>query len=53
MVENEKGLHRKIHKSLDEVSIFIEKQIKLLTHKIVKSTCSFDYFFCSNIWTKT
>lgn len=42
----------KIHKSLDDVSLFIERQVKLLTNEIVKSICSFDYFFLSNFWTK-
>ncbi len=41
----------KLHKTLDEVSDFIMKEVNELTNSIVKSTCKFDYIFLSTFWT--
>lgn len=41
----------KLHKSLDEVSDFIIKEVNQLTNQIVKNTCNFEYFFLAQFWT--
>lgn len=40
-----------VFKTLDELSIFIEQQVKELTPEIVKSTTSYYYIFLKPIWT--
>ncbi len=42
----------KLHKSLEEVSSFIENEVKKLTNEIVKKTCEFEYIVSSPFWTK-
>ena len=42
----------KLHKSLDEVSLFIENEVKKLTNEIVKKTCGFEYIVSAHFWTK-
>ena len=39
-----------IFKTLDELSKFIEQQVRELTPEIVKSTTSYDYIFLKPIW---
>jgi transposase len=41
----------KLHKSLDEVSDFINGQVNKLTKEVVESTCKYEYLFLSNYWT--
>jgi transposase len=41
----------KLHKSLDEVSVFIENEVKKLTNEIVKKTCEFEYIILAPFWT--
>jgi transposase len=38
-------------KTLEEVSIFIEDQVKGLTNGIVKSICGFEYILSATFWT--
>lgn len=40
-----------VFKSLDELSIFIENQVKELTKDMVKSICGFDYILSASFWT--
>ena len=42
----------KLHKSLEEVSNFIDGEVEKLTNEIVASICNFDYIFLSDYWTK-
>ena len=42
----------KLHKTIDEVSAFITKQVQSLTKDIVKSICGFEYIFSCDYWTK-
>ena len=41
----------KLHKSLEDVSAFIDKQVKELTNTIVQSTCKFEFIVASKFWT--
>ena len=41
----------KLHKTLDELSIFIEKVVKNTTIETVISTCSYSYIFDDLFWT--
>jgi len=41
----------KLHKTLDEVSLFITGALKKLTKEAIKKTCSFQYIFDSIDWT--
>lgn len=41
----------KLHKSLDQVSDFIIKEVNQLTNQIVKNTCNFEYIFLAQFWT--
>ena len=43
----------KLHKTLQNVSSFIDDQIHQLTAKDIKSICSFDYFFLCTFWTNS
>jgi transposase len=43
----------KLHKSLDEVSEFIKKEVERLTANNIKNICSFEYFFSYQFWTLT
>lgn len=43
----------KLHKTLNNVSTFISKEVNMLSEENVKSICAFDYIFLSTIWTKT
>ena len=43
----------KLHKTLDNISEFIDNQVAILTNKEVKSICMFDYIRSCNIWTNT
>ena len=43
----------KLHKTLDNVSTFIESQVITLTNEEVKSSCLFEYIFACPIWTNT
>lgn len=42
----------KLHKTLDNVSEFINTEVALLTKKTVMSICGYDYFFSCPFWTK-
>ena len=42
----------KLHKSLEEVSAFIENEVKNLTNEIVMKTCGFEYIISAPFWTK-
>lgn len=42
----------RLHKSLDELSKFIEEVTKQTTTESVISTCSFSYIFDGTFWTK-
>lgn len=42
----------KVFPNLNQLSLFIESQIKRLSNKIVRSICAFDYFFSCKYWTK-
>lgn len=42
----------KLCKSLHEVSVFIENEVKKLTNKIVKKTNEFEYIVSAPFWTK-
>lgn len=39
------------HKSLKEISVFIEREVKKLTNEIVKKTCEFEYIVSAPFWT--
>jgi transposase len=41
----------KLHKSLDEVSNFIKKEVQGISNKLVKSTCAFEYISSAKFWT--
>jgi len=41
----------KLHKSLEEVSLFITEAISQLTPMGIKRTCGFEYIFLESIWT--
>ena len=41
----------KLHKTLEEVSEFINAEVARLTEKTVKSTCGFDYILSCLVWT--
>jgi len=41
----------KLHKTLDDVSEFITRELSKLTEKSVKKTCGFGYVFSDIIWT--
>ncbi len=41
----------KIHFTLDEVSIFIETEVKLISKSMIQSICSFPYIFKDIDWT--
>ncbi len=41
----------KLHKSLEDVSAFIDKQVKELTNTIVENICKFEFIIASKIWT--
>jgi len=43
----------KLHKTLDNVSEFIESRVAVLTNEEVKSSCMFDYIFSCSVWTNT
>lgn len=43
----------KLHKTLDNVSEFIENQVAALTNEDVKSNCAFEYLFSCSFWTNT
>jgi transposase len=42
----------KIYKTLDEVSQFMSTQVNSMTKKSIKQTCSYEYIFSDNFWTK-
>jgi hypothetical protein len=52
MVANQKSIYWKIYKSLDQVSVFIENEVKKLTNEIVKKTCEFEYIVSAPFWSK-
>ena len=41
----------KLHKSLDQISDFINEQVLKLTNDEVKSICGFDYIISAHFWT--
>lgn len=41
----------KLHKSLNEVSIFIKNEVQKLTNELIENTCKFEYIFSANYWT--
>lgn len=41
----------KLHKTLNEVSLFIQSQTLDLKENDVKSICNFDYIFSNQFWT--
>jgi transposase len=41
----------KLHKTLDDVSLFITGSVKKISAKKIKKTCSFPYIFDSINWT--
>lgn len=41
----------KLHKTLEEVSEFINAEVARLTEKTVKSTCGFEYILSCLVWT--
>lgn len=41
----------KLHKSLEEVSHFIDKQVAKLKNEEVKSICKYEYIFTAPFWT--
>jgi transposase len=41
----------KLHKSLDEISEFISKEIRTLTKESIETTCAFSYIFEGINWT--
>ena len=43
----------KLHKTLDNISEFIENQVAILTNEDVKSICRFEYIFSCPFWTNT
>ena len=43
----------KLHKTLDNVSSFITKQVKMLSNQMVKSICAFEYLRSCPFWTKS
>jgi transposase len=42
----------RLHKSIDELSAFIDTVVKQTTVNSVKSTCGFQYVFEGKFWTK-
>ena len=46
-----RNFSNQIFKTLDELSKFIEQQVRELTPEIVKSTTSYEYIFLKPIWT--
>lgn len=42
----------KIHGSLEEISQFIDREIKKLTKEMIKSVCAYQYIFQNIDWTK-
>lgn len=42
----------KLHKTLDNVSDFIKKEVGLFSNSQIKSICSYDYIFSCPFWTK-
>jgi transposase len=42
----------KLHKTLDNVSEFIKKEVDILSNAQVKSICRYDYIFSCPFWTK-
>ena len=42
----------KLHKTLEELSDFIDAETKTITHELVKSTCAFTYILKDLFWTK-
>jgi transposase len=42
----------KLYKSIDEVSTFIENEVKKLSNEIVKKTCAFEYIILAPFWTR-
>jgi transposase len=40
-----------LHKTLDEVSAFIDNQVRELSNETVKKTCRFEYIFVAEFWT--
>ena len=43
----------KLHKTIDNISKFIDNEVAILTNKDVKSICMFEYIFSCNLWTNT
>ena len=43
----------KLHKTLDNISEFIDNEVAILTNKDVKSICMFEYIFSCPFWTNT
>ncbi len=48
-----RAFSNKLHKTLDELSEFITKEVTLLTEQHVINNCRFDYIFFCSFWTKT
>lgn len=42
----------KLHKTLNEVSLFIIEQVQKLKKEEIKNICAFDYIFLNHFWTK-
>ncbi|NBV29467.1 hypothetical protein EBS02_10750 [bacterium] len=42
----------RLHKSLQEVSLFIQTQTQGLKNEETQLTCAFDYIFANCFWTK-
>lgn len=42
----------KLHRTLDEVSAFIDSQVGRLTEETVKSICGYGYILACPFWTK-
>jgi transposase len=43
----------KLHKTLNNISEFIDNEVAILTNKDVKSICRFEYILSCNLWTNT
>ncbi len=41
----------KLHKSLEDVSAFIDKQVKEFTNTFVENTCKFEFIIACKFWT--
>lgn len=42
----------RLHQTLDDISNFIDNEVKVLNNEIVKSTCAFQYIFINSFWIK-